>query len=350
VSLIASLLAGCTGAAPPSSAESRSTPPSRPSLAATPALTNPPTPPPTASPEPLPSDLDPDLVDAIRLRRDYGLRSDLAYVRMVANDPRASDEAYGVPVYPEEVTDAQDRFAESRWVASKVQSYGGLHAQEFGGLYIDEASHAGVVSLWTTDLPMHAATIREWVGPDARVAFLPARYPEYQLRRIQGEVTGDFRADWIAAIPAQMTGVGVDIHVSQVVIDISSANPDAPAIVAAHYDLGDRLRVESDGTGASLIPHGWVDGTVIGLRNASDAWYSLDWESTEPGTCGGGDMGYGMAPDGTFALPCQAGERTIKVIRQEAGDEDGDWEEIGRGTVTVPADARVSLTIEVSDP
>lgn len=249
-------------------------------------------------------------------------------------------------MYPEELTDVQARYAASDKVYWKVQSYGGLHAQEFGGVYIDEASHAGVVSLWTTDLPIHAAAIREWVGPDARVAFLPARYPEYELRRLQDELGRDWRAEWIAEIPAMVTGVGVDIHSSQVVFEISSAEPEAEAIIAAHYGLDDRLRVESDGTGAYLIPDGTVDGMVVGFAGRHHG-LNLDWESTVPGSCGGG-IGYGVREDGTFELPCQAGERMIIVERRDADGER--WVEIGRGTVTVPADGRVSLTIEVSDP
>jgi hypothetical protein len=350
--LTASLVVGCSVAAP-------STEPPGPSTAAetarptaisppTPRATEPATPPPTLAPEVLPSDLDPELADAVRLRRSYGLRSDLAYVQAVAKDPRASNDAYGVPVYPEEFEDAQRRFNESMGVAGLVNGYAGSHRDEFGGLYIDEATHAGVVSLWTDHLAEHAAAIHRAVGPDARVAFGQVRYAEADLRVLQDQISEDVREDWIADIPAQFESLGVDIHASQVSLEVSSANPDAVTIIEAHYGLGDRLRVESDGTGRTLIPWGTVIGRVTGIADRG-AWQylSLEWESPDVGSCGGGDMGFGVGDDGRYELPCQAGTRTIIVVGVDAEDT---RRELGRGTIEVEPDKTVTLDIRVRAP
>ena len=344
--LAASMTVGCS-VAPPSSDRAdpttvAATAPATPGPTATPRPSDPMTPPPTLAPEDLPDDLDPELADAIRLRRSYGMRSDLAYVRAVAVDPRASNDAYGVPVYPEEFEDTQRRYGESMAVAEIVKAYAAAHADEFGGLYLDEGTHAGVVSLWTNHLAEHAGAIRKAVGPKARVAFAQVRYPEAELRALQDEVSADFRADWVTAIPAAFQSVGVDIQASYVTIDVSSAHPDAVAIIEAHYDLGDRLHVESDGTGYALLPAGTVTGRVIGLEDVDAGSLSLRWESQDSGRCGGGDMGYGVDQRGRFELPCQIGTWTIIVVT------DGNpARELGRGTVKVVADQTVTLDIHV---
>jgi hypothetical protein len=345
VALAASIV-GCNVAAPASDS------PARPSIAttepnaverATPSPAAPMTPPPTLPPEDLPSDLDPALAEAIRFRRDAGLRSDLAFVRTVAQDPRTSTDPYDVPLYPEELADFHRRHDESGAVAPIVRNYAGLHADEFGGLYIDEGTRAGVVSLWTDHLAEHAAGVRKAVGPDARVAFGQVRYAEVDLRRLQNQVSAEWKADWMAAIPAAFQSVGVDIEASQVRFQVSSANPDAEAIIEAHYGFGDRMRVESDGTGRILIPWGTVTGRVTGITS-KDTWLSLHWTSPDLGDCGGGDMGYGVNDDGRFELPCQVGTWTIIVV---AIAPDETFRERGRGTVEVVADKTVTLDIDL---
>jgi hypothetical protein len=346
--LTASLVVGCSVAAPSANSPEPSTGAATPTAITdsppTPRPSAPMTPPPTLPPEDLPSDLDPELADAIRLRRSYGLQSDLAYVRAVAKDPRASSDAYGVPVYPEEFEDFQRRHGESQEVAMIVQGYADAHRDEFGGLYLDEATHAGVVSLWTDHLADHAGAIRKAVGPDARVAFGQVRYAEGDLRILQDQISADWRADWITAIPAEFQRVGVDIQASQVVVGVSSANPDAEAIIASHYDLGDRLRVESDGTGVALLPWGTVTGRVTGITD-SDTWLDLNWRSPDLGDCGGGDMGFGVNDRGRYELPCQVGTWTIIVVAIGANDT---RRERGRGTVEVVADKTVTLDIHLS--
>ncbi len=340
------LVAGCSVARPASVHPEQPTLGPTPGPPATPTASAPMTPRPSPSPEALPSGLDPELADAIRRRRDYGMRSDLEYVRTVANDPRASADAYGWPVYPEEFTETQHRYGEDQDVIKIVLPYTTAHADEFGGVYIEEETHTGVVTLWTDHIEAHAAAIREAVGPDARVAFGTVRYPEAELRKLQEKISEGLWAKWIANVPASFEHVGVDIIASQVVIGISSANPDAERIVAEHYGLGDRLRVESDGTGRALIPWGTVKGRVIGI-SGREAWQlNLRWTSEDSvGECGGGDMGFGVSDRGRFELPCQVGTWTISVVAMQP---DETVREFGHGTVKVVAGETVTLDINVS--
>jgi hypothetical protein len=205
-----------------------------------------------------------------------------------------------------------------------------------------------VISLWTDHLAEHAAAIRELVGPDARVAFAQVKYPERELRALQEELAKDLEAPWLADIPAVFFGLGVDIIASQVVFEVSSANPDAVAIIEAHFGLGDRLRAESDGTGAALVPWGTVRGRLTPFEGLDPGSLILRWTGTDPGDCGGGDIGFGVAHDWTFELPCQAGERTI-IVAGEGDNEEG-WVELGHATVTVREDETTRVRIRARLP
>ncbi|HEX5149605.1 MAG TPA: hypothetical protein VFW02_11020, partial [Candidatus Limnocylindrales bacterium] len=130
-----------------------------------------PTPLPTAAPTfaPLPSD--PELRHTVELRRAMGLRSDLEWIAAVAADPRASTYALAIPLLPEEEADVTARTEEADAVAEVVTAYAASHPEEFGGIYIDHASRAGVVTLWTGHLAEHEAAIRAQLVPGQRVEF-----------------------------------------------------------------------------------------------------------------------------------------------------------------------------------
>jgi hypothetical protein len=187
-----------------------------------------------------------------------------------------------------------------------------------------------------------------------RFAVRKVTYSEAELRAIQDRVTADWRASWLTGIPAAMQGVGVETMENIVVVEVSSANSNAPTIIEDHYDLGDRLRVESDGTGAALVPWGRVTGVVKrpdGSTLADDASkLMLDWGDSQDGVghCGGGDVGFGVDERGRFDVPCQVGRRTILVKRSVA---EGEWTTIGRGVTTVREGATSKLDIRlIEDP
>jgi hypothetical protein len=292
-----------------------------------------------ASPEPAPDD--PSLRHAVELRRSLGLRSDLAWVEAVAADPRATTTYLEIPLLPAEEADVRTRYADADTDAAAVNEYAAGHADEFGGVYIDMESGAGVVSLWTGHLEDHEAAIRARLAPGARVAFRQVEYSERHLRALQDQVTAD-RA-WMAWIPAVMLSSYVDTIRNVTVMSVSSANPRAVVLIESHYGFGNALEVTSDGTGAALVPWGTVAGRVRtrGGDAPPMADYNLRWHGTGPGDCGGGDVGYGLAEGGTFTLPCQQGTWTIEVT-VPSGDG---WRSIGEGTVDVKANRTAKLDI-----
>ena len=162
---IAVFLAGCSVAGPlasddpvPSSAIAEPTP--------SPAPASPdPCPGPESTPIPeasLPASLDDETREAVRLRTEYGLRHDLAWVREVAADPTAVMD-FGVPMLPVETASLFARNELADPVRRVLDGYG--HTDEFGGLYIDNAQGGVIVVLWTTDPAVHDAAIRPQLPP-----------------------------------------------------------------------------------------------------------------------------------------------------------------------------------------
>jgi hypothetical protein len=290
-------------------------------------------------------------LEAIRFRTDSGLRADLDYVRMVAADPSASSRQFSVPLLPTEIAELNDRAANADAIREAIQEYADLHPSEFGGMYIDHKSGGTLTTLWTGHLSDHVAAIGRRIRPGSRVAFRLVTYTYRDLRALQDRISGDW--DWMRAFAIAPMGVGVDEVANRVVVDVSSANPNAIALVLAHFAVPvGMLEVTSDGTGAELIPRGNVSGHVLDSlgKEPGDRFASLvylAWDSDGPGDCGGGDIGYGITGAGRFTLPCQAGGHTIDV--QVSGPGDG-WTSIGSGHVVAVAGTTVELVIRLSQP
>jgi hypothetical protein len=338
--LAAITFSGCTRAPAASGDANASATP----LDQTPTAVASPSPAPTATPA---ASLDPEVEQAVTFRRTFGLRFDLPFVIASLTDPKASNYDFGLPVYPDEATKLFADLAEQNATIPIVVDYALAHPDESGGVYIDRDEHVGMVtSLWTDHLAEHAAALAKLL--DGRVTLVrQVRYSEAELRVLQETIFAD--RDWMEAIPARMQGLGVGILENAITMDVSSAEPTAVQQIVDHYGLGDKLVVTSDGTGAALIPGGNVKGKVR-LKNGNapgpNANLQIDYlyEPDVPGSCGGGDMGYGVREDGTFDYPCQAGER-ILVIYGEGR------EELGRATVNVIAGKTVTVTIRLTkDP
>jgi hypothetical protein len=112
------------------------------------------------------------------------------------------------------------------------------------------------------------------------------------------------------------------------------------------------IRVESDGTGAYLLPGGTVSGRVLLADGRPPGVNDLMLDSgapdDPPGWCGGGDIGYGVGENGTFELPCKTGRRTI-LVRDWVPDEGAEHPVVASIEVDVPADGNVDVLIELPE-
>jgi hypothetical protein len=259
---------------------------------------------------------------------------------------------FGVPLSAAELQEFERRQRTTRAVQSIVEGYAARHPGEFAGMSVDQSRGVVVVVLWTGHLAEHEAALRAKLAPDAAIEFRQARWSERELRALQDKIVRNDEA-WFAGIGASPQRVGVDIRENAVVIGISSANPDAAALIIAHYGMPDgMIRVESDGTGAALLPWGTVKGRVIlanGKPPAGPFQLLLFGEAgPDPGTCGGGDIGFGVMPDATFEYACQVGRREIQIWDTGAGDPP--HRIVGSATVVVPADDVVFVEIVIDQP
>jgi hypothetical protein len=302
-----------------------------------------------ATPEPLPS----DIAYAMHQREQFGMRADQAWVEAVAADHRARIEMLDFPMLPAEEAALQARQATVDRVVGFVHRYTGDHPEEFGGLFIDPARHV-VVTLWTAHADEHRLAILRELGAWAPLEARLGRWTERDLDALLERISADW--DWMRAIGAAPVGAGVETMDGIVSIQVSSANPAAPALILAHYGVGpDILRVDSDGTGIVLLPRGTIRGTVVtadGGTPHTDA-LMVSWASDDTGDghgdCGVGDMGYGVGLNGRFTLPCAPGGWTITIEEARDASGNGDWTPVGSGHVIVPAGGEVTLRITL-DP
>jgi hypothetical protein len=305
---------------------------------------------PTATPEPPPGQSDLDIQEAMRERLDFGLRADEAWVRAVAANPNATSDLLGIPLLPAEALEFQSRQERLQGVARLAQRYTEEHPEDLAGLFIDQ-QHRLVVVLFTANVDAHAAALAKLIpGDDEPLAVRLATVSKADLEALMNRIVED--ADWFRTIDAKLMGAGLDEMHNLVDVEISSANPAAPALIAAHFGVGSSvLAVSSDETGIELQPRGKVRGRVVnadGKPPAADGSLMLDWTSDVPppggGQCGIGDVGYGPGEGGRFELPCAPGGWTIVV--RESVPNDG-WKEVGRGHVVVPPGLAVDLVIRL---
>jgi hypothetical protein len=285
-----------------------------------------------------------DIAHAMSQRKLFGLRSDEAWVRQIAADPRARTQLLDFPMLPEEETEFEARQSSYESVAAAVNAYAADHRAEFGGVWIDQPRHT-VVAAWTANPELHRLGILASLRAAGPLEVRLVRYTEQQLTDLTDRLFMD--RGWYATIPAAPLGGGADTMNNRVDFEISSANPQAAVLILAHYGVGpDVLHISSDGTGIRLQPRGKIEGRVTTAdgKEPGENQLMLNWSSDRPAAGAGdcGDMvGYGVAPDGAFELPCAPGGWTITV---QASSGDG-WVDVGSGHAVVPAGGTVKLMI-----
>jgi hypothetical protein len=343
--LAASILAvGCIARPQPSAPPLPSAPPA-------PVDAAPASPPAEPTPSPEPSidiaGLDETTTTALRIRTEFGLRRDLDFIRLVAEDPTATDE-FGTPMLPAETAELFARNDRSAAVLRSIRDYLADRAPVFGGLWIDQAA-GGIVTLsFTDELDHHRRALAGLLGGRATVTVVQARYSEAVLRTLQDRIVA--QDAWFKTIPASLQGVGVDVMENVVSVDVSTTNAAVEQLIVARLGVPpDMIAVHSDGTGAHLLPSGTVRGRVVRAdgKPPGNNELMVDARGGDPGWCGGGDIGYGVMPDGRFEIPCKVGRRTIVILALPPNADE--WIVVGSRDVEVPANGVIEVVIRL-DP
>ena len=196
-------------------------------------------------------------------RATYGLPADDPWMLQVAADPASApgEKKYGVPLTPAEVADLDSRTLAVEAIKRQVVDYGAAHPADYAGAFVDQQHGGTLVVQFTANLGLHRAALWAHIRPGANVA---VRMATWSLAHLQGQVARlDHDDAWFAQIPAVLTSYGVDTAANRLFLRISSAAVDAAARIAEHYGWpADLAIVESDGTGALLLPTGIAVMTV----------------------------------------------------------------------------------------
>jgi hypothetical protein len=310
--LLGLLMAGCVTTGPIAS-----DPPRPPSSAGAASGSFEPSPTPSSEPSIDLAGLDEATRTAIEIRASYGLRRDLDWIRHVAADPTATTE-FGTPLLPSETEELFARSTRADRIVPIVQSYAADHVAVFGGLWLDQASGGVVTVSFTDDLEPHRAALAALLAGKGIVHVVTARYSESTLRALQDRIVADDA--WFHTIPARLTGVGADVMRSVVTVGVSTANPAIADLIAARFGVPpDVLDVQSDGTGAVMMPFGELHGRIEDVPPKTFGELFIISRLID-GPVGvrceiGGDVGTGPDAQGRFTLPCQQGTWEIQAAR-----------------------------------
>jgi hypothetical protein len=176
-----------------------------------------------------------ELADAIKFRREVGLRADEAFVRSVYESPFAV-EAYGIRMFPQEVAELDRRASVSDEIIAIVKAYGATVPDNYAGVYVDPTT--GIVyGMFVGDLAAPIDTIRPQIRPDAPFVAQPARNTIVELDALLA------RADraWFASIGAPLRGGSVSIKDNVVLIYIDLAPPSGLGVIYRHFGVDDSI-------------------------------------------------------------------------------------------------------------
>ena len=127
---------------------------------------------------------------AISQRKQFGLRSDEAWVRQVAADPRARMQLLDFLMLPEEEAEFEQRQAGYDEMIAAVQAYAETRPNDFGGVWIEQPRHT-VGTAWTTTPELHRLAILASIGKAGPLEVRLVRYSEKQLRALQDRIAAD---------------------------------------------------------------------------------------------------------------------------------------------------------------
>lgn len=289
-----------------------------------------------------------ELADAQRFRSSFGLRTDEAWIRMVAVDPRSVPgvEAFGVPLMPDEMAELDRRARNSDQIFDLVEAYGLGYPDDWAGIFVDQQGDGAVVALFSSHLGQHEADLRQRVSPLASLEVRSARWSLRQLGAFKARVEAD--QDWLRTIDAWYTRSQVYPPENLVELRISSANPDAPALVAQHFQADGWLKVISDGIGhwdgptGSLVvqavgPSGVIPGRSYVCRLLPDDLAAFPDPGFEYETDANGECSFtavGATGYDVHIMAYLSGELVV----------------VGRGRVTVEAGRESRIDITINEP
>jgi hypothetical protein len=243
---------------------------------------------------------------AIKFRNTFGLRSDLAWIRDVAEMPTAIEgfRLYGVPLAPDELAALTERTDAKEQVELLVDAYGLEHPEEWAGMSNDNRV-GGVIARFTGHVGHHEAALKSQLAPEARLSVVQVRWTLAELETVKDRIRIEAIEDpaWLLEQGLKATGLAIDIESNQILLRVSSTRMDLDELLEAHFDASDKLWIQSDGTGIGLLPRGNIEGRVVDAAGAPVAGARIEVDSNLDGVdIGGSEMGYATDDTGRFLV------------------------------------------------
>jgi hypothetical protein len=302
-----------------------------------PALTEPPAPSPTLDAEPATA----AELDAQRFRGDFGLRSDLAWIRVVAADPGSDRTTYGVPLTADEIAELSRRSSALEAIRGPVLDYATAQP-DYAGAWIDNDRGGILVVQFAGPVLKHQAALFAMVRPGAPLEVREVRWSQSQLEALQGQIEAG--RDWFLTIPASLYGDGTNVVTDRFEVQVSSADPDVEAKVLAHFGWSsDMVVVKSDGTGALLLQPGTVEVLAEDPAGRPIEGLACITISDIPGAHDSRSLPIPTTDeDGICQIVAAAGDYTIQLERGQAPPT-----VVGQGRATITARQLTHVTIKV---
>jgi hypothetical protein len=196
--------------------------------------------------------------ESIAFRREFGLRSDEAWVRQVAADPSAR-WSYQVPLTAAEEANLDARAAAVEDLGPILQDYGARHPDEFAGVYVDQERGGVLVVLFTGHLQEHGEAIAQLIRPGAAIELRQAPVSETDLNALMERVSGD---EELRDLGVFVLEASADETRGIVEIGVSTERADVQGLVTGRYGPSVLVNV-LDPTGAFLKPRGTIIGRVV---------------------------------------------------------------------------------------
>lgn len=215
---------------------------------------------------------DPRVLDDVRFRKQFGLRSDIDYVNSLYAAARAHPHSFnplswGALLTPAETADMlrRQRMAEaveataSRLPMTAFRHYIGLHQAEFAGMSIDQLAGGVVTVRFTGHVAEHAAALARLVPYPNMLRVVAASHSESDLVALRDAVTA--HADELARSGLTVESVGPNEAANDVEV-----RTDHPTAVQAAL-----LRDLFPGQPLTLVPGSPSTATGGHVQNAPPA-------------------------------------------------------------------------------
>jgi hypothetical protein len=246
---------------------------------------------------------------AQKIRAEFGLRSDLSYIRSIENEPGTSSQDLGTPLTPAESANIDARSILSTWAgtvdtASETQP-------GYAGEWIDQQA-GGIlrVAVAGTAAQTTYATLRGLLPTDAQVSFVQATYSLQELTQVQDQLTSEITGKTSLGIHIVESSVTPQYNAVTVALDptVSSAQV---AQLSAEY--GSRVRIIQSAQGwvpqsSRDIDTGPIHGGIYVSSTLGDCTFGYgdflngagQYYSITAGHCRGSSFYQGKSTAGPF--------------------------------------------------